>query len=632
MSNREIIKEYTLDTLSSENFKFRIPLYQRAYAWTSDEVKVLIEDLVTAKEKGLSEYFIGNIVVEKRNDDIFDIIDGQQRFTTLFLISKILNTKYYDLIYEIREEDNIFLQEFSKTNYINFDKADIQFRENIESILNIINTENLKLYELLELCKITLTILPEGIDIVKYFEVMNNRGKQLEKHQILKAQLLNAIQPDDEIESTDPIEYDKIWDYCSNMNVYIEDSVYYGTLRKDEKNYDENVRKPLLKFLKESNNVPYFFKLSKNKKIKSTIADIIMPSKNDNEPNKYKDEFYIRKEYGSIVRFPIFLIQVLKIYLVNSTLENKKKITNLIVNERYLIDYFKNENGLLFNKEQSKDFIIFLLKMRILYDYFIFKRDENDIPSINSEKNIYSDIIENKNILMLQLLFNFTSPQFITQDWLSVTLQWLEKNINNFENEDFFKSYHTFLEKFDKELARIRISQNIKIIDFINSKLQNEEINFPTKLSLSTKLNQGTQTPHYWFYKLDYLLWKEEKIWEENFEAPFENLDYKNIKINFRLSRLNSIEHIHPQSKKNEWNKNVDDFGNLALISNHMNSALNAQQVIDKRLDIKKQINNNTLESLKMIYAYSKNRSWDENSSIIHEKEMLEILEKDLNE
>ncbi|WOE71072.1 hypothetical protein RZR97_05710 [Hydrogenimonas thermophila] len=85
-----------------------------------------------------------------------------------------------------------------------------------------------ELENLLKLCKIVLTILPEGIDIVKYFEVMNNRGKQLEKHQILKAKFLEVLKNDNEI------NWAKIWDYCSNMNVYVEDYIYYNDL-KDEK-------------------------------------------------------------------------------------------------------------------------------------------------------------------------------------------------------------------------------------------------------------------------------------------------------------------------------------------------------------------------------------------------------------
>ena len=60
-------------------YNFRIPLYQRKYAWSEDEVNALLEDLLSNKN---SDYYIGNIVVEQREDNVFDVIDGQQRLTT----------------------------------------------------------------------------------------------------------------------------------------------------------------------------------------------------------------------------------------------------------------------------------------------------------------------------------------------------------------------------------------------------------------------------------------------------------------------------------------------------------------------------------------------------------------------
>ena len=95
MDKINIIEELTLEQLKNKNYVFRIPLYQRKYAWTSDEVIILLDDLKTFSTKidntSNEKYFIGNIVVEQKEDGLFDIIDGQQRFTTLFLIAKIIN-------------------------------------------------------------------------------------------------------------------------------------------------------------------------------------------------------------------------------------------------------------------------------------------------------------------------------------------------------------------------------------------------------------------------------------------------------------------------------------------------------------------------------------------------------------
>lgn len=641
MSNTmNIIEELTLEQLGNKKYQFRIPLYQRKYAWTSDEVNTLLEDLkiFSKKQKEEQKYFIGNIVVENK-DGVYDIIDGQQRFTTLYLMAKIAGCSYYELHYEIREEDDKFLKEFvyEQSQSVDYKNADIQFKENIEEILKFKDELN----NLLSLCKITLTILPDGIDIVKYFEVMNNRGRQLEKHQILKAKLLGQISSKEEskkcITQNDKINYAKIWDYCSNMSVYIEDSIYYGDLDSKEREIDGKVREPIKKFLNET-EIPSYFKNSDSNEYLS-IADIL---KNDKQGiSTAKEEFYVRQEYGSIVKFPIFLMQVFKVFISQKEKKDSLDLDKFVVNDRYLIDYFNNENKeFIFDCEKSKEFILFVLRMRLFYDYFIFKRDGEDKPIIGGVKNIISsDENMNKNILMLQLLFNLTAPQRLAQDWLAVALKWLNEN---YSSSDFYQNYFNFIENFDRVMAKERLSKDKNLIGLINHYLDKNEFEIKECDSESfidnAELNNGTSTPHYWFYKLDYLLWKNNNTWK-NFTKQFSESNrfkYGNIKSEFRLSRLNSIEHMHPQSKSDNWNNdtkdchNVDNFGNLALISNHMNSALNAQQDIDKRLDIQKQLNNGTIESLKMILVYSKYPEWNQEYCNEHQTEMIEILQDDL--
>ena len=640
MDNKiNIIEELTLEQLKNKNYVFRIPLYQRKYAWTSDEVIILLDDLKTFSTKidntSNEKYFIGNIVVEQKEDGLFDIIDGQQRFTTLFLIAKIIKRQYYELNYEIREEDDNFLKNFTydENIEIQYYGADNQFQDNIEAILKFQRDSNCDIENLLSFCKIALTILPDGIDIVKYFEVMNNRGKQLEKHQVLKAKLLEVISKDNS--KSDNINYAKIWDYCSNMNVYIEDSIYYGNLKKNEKDVEQKVRVHLTNFLKNNELIPEYFLTHENINF-LTINDILDPNKEIDDTVR-KEEFYVRKEYGSIVKFPIFIMQVFKIFITKG--ENKtilKKINDLVVNDRYLIDFFYDKDKqFVFDCDKSKAFIVFLFKMRILYDYFIFKRDDNDTPLLNITKNIFTNQNQDevKNILMLQLLFNFTAPQRIAQDWLAVALSCLDKN---FDQKDVYNLFSQELEKFDRTMALERLTDEPDLTGLVNGYLINknkvsifDESNFEDK----AQLNRGTATAHYWFYKLDYLLWKNDSIWKD-LEYKFTENDrfkYSLINTKFRLSRLNSIEHIYPQSKKEDWELGkIDNFGNLTLISNHMNSALIDKDNVNKKLKIQEQLNNGTIESLKMILAYSKYKEWTSENCKKHQEEMINILIEDL--
>lgn len=639
MGKINLIEELTLDGLKAKQYKFRIPLYQRKYAWTSDEVLTLLDDLKTfvSKYNDVEEkYFIGNIVVEQKQDGLFDIIDGQQRFTTLYLIAKIAKKHFYDLHYEIREEDDIFMQNFTYDENcdIKYKGADIQFKENIDAILKFQKENNSDINRLLESCKLALTILPDGIDIVKYFEVMNNRGKQLEKHQILKAILLNKIKEGNDEKK---INYAKIWDYCSNMNVYIEDSIYYGDLNKNEKDIEQNAREPLKKFLLNNKDIPKYF--SNYEDSEESTINKILSDMNLNDTKSFKEEFYVRQEYGTIIKFPIFIMQVFKIFITNNIDEPKlKDINELKVNERYLLEFFYTNKEFIFDAEKSKEFILFMLKMRIFYDYFIFKRDDNDTPIINTTKNISVEQNQNlvKNVLMLQLLFNFTAPQRISQDWVAVALNWLN---NNYTENNVYIEFSNFLDKLDKNMALERLSETKDLTGLVNKYLLKVEINLNSttlnKDSFENKaqINSGTSTAHYWFYKLDYLLWKDNSIWKDllNKFSEVKEFKYSSIKTNFRLSRLNSIEHIYPQSKKEDWkSNNVDNFGNLALISNHMNSALNAQEDYNKRHDIQKQLHNGTIESLKMILTYSKYSEWNSNNCQEHQTEMINLLIEDL--
>lgn len=79
---------------------FSIPSYQRDYAWKESNVEDLVEDLLEAERKGNDEmgHFLGTFVLTKNPDNpkIYDIVDGQQRATTLFMLKYVLNSKSKD--------------------------------------------------------------------------------------------------------------------------------------------------------------------------------------------------------------------------------------------------------------------------------------------------------------------------------------------------------------------------------------------------------------------------------------------------------------------------------------------------------------------------------------------------------
>ena len=75
--------------------RYVIPLYQRNFAWRTDEIQQLLQDVYDAykvyKLKKAGDYYIGSLVVIKRHNGDYEVIDGQQRLTVLSLIANLFN-------------------------------------------------------------------------------------------------------------------------------------------------------------------------------------------------------------------------------------------------------------------------------------------------------------------------------------------------------------------------------------------------------------------------------------------------------------------------------------------------------------------------------------------------------------
>ncbi len=100
-------------------YQFYIPAYQRGYRWNTDQIMDFLDDLfdfiyITKGEK----YCLQPIVVKKMVNDRFEVLDGQQRLTTIFILLNCIkkyNTllKTYSLSYQTRSDSEIFLQTIS---------------------------------------------------------------------------------------------------------------------------------------------------------------------------------------------------------------------------------------------------------------------------------------------------------------------------------------------------------------------------------------------------------------------------------------------------------------------------------------------------------------------------------------
>ncbi|MEE3622361.1 DUF262 domain-containing protein, partial [Avibacterium paragallinarum] len=119
MDNNKV-KTLTVSELCNGD-NYIIPIYQRNYAWGRDEIELLIQDISEAQVKNKennkeNNYYIGSLVVAKRKDS-YEVIDGQQRLTTLKLLLSYFNqSPNINLTFEHRDESNQSLNNLGKNN------------------------------------------------------------------------------------------------------------------------------------------------------------------------------------------------------------------------------------------------------------------------------------------------------------------------------------------------------------------------------------------------------------------------------------------------------------------------------------------------------------------------------------
>lgn len=113
---------------------FYIPSYQRGYRWSEIQVRALLDDIYDVYEKEKKAYCLQPIVVRKKSDDSFELIDGQQRLTTLYIIYKYMVNRWpdyiddlnYSIIYETRNKNSEFFKQMDNEVLAN-DNIDFYF-------------------------------------------------------------------------------------------------------------------------------------------------------------------------------------------------------------------------------------------------------------------------------------------------------------------------------------------------------------------------------------------------------------------------------------------------------------------------------------------------------------------------
>lgn len=619
---KQIAKQSIKELL--ENDKFIIPLYQRNFSWGRDEIHQLLADIEDSK----NDYYIGSIVVAPRNNNVFEVIDGQQRHTVLTLINAVFQQenkeKERNLFFEARESHDILLHEL----YSNFSQSKVAFskKNGDKGITNILEAvkdieefleKNKKRQEPKEFLKkfynrtfIYRTVIPEETDVNHYFEIMNNRGEQLEKHEILKAALMERL-PETKKQSGFSI----IWDACSFFNDHVKANFSSNDRTKlFGENYTDTITKEKVKnFLDRvcNSEEPHNISGKWDNDTPSTILELI---KNHSLPQSFTQTTHSShiNKFKSIIDFPNFLLQVLKLNDNDVSLDDKS-----------LLDSFGYPTPE--KLPDPEDFIFQLLNARILFDEFVIKQGGSDtewtwdLSRLKKENGGYDyevscqDPFYRKKLKMIQAMFHVTFSTNNYKNWLQNYLKFLIHNQDNLSDEKA-----------------------------IFQQLKNQAIKYFQNNINDNFFNSGLNTPRFLFNFVDYLLWEiyHEKLRgktpEYSYMDPLQPLydiilKVKNKFYNFKFTQRSSIEHLFPQSRVEDITENnfrkseiLNNFGNLCLISRSSNSLYNDDLPIQKKNDSRER--NESLKQDVMFESFDSNNSWNAKEILEHKELMNKLL------
>ncbi|TKZ36432.1 DUF262 domain-containing protein [Brachyspira catarrhinii] len=620
------------------NNEYVIPIYQRNFAWSEGEIRQLILDIADASEN-TDNYYIGTLITYDRGNNLFEIIDGQQRLTTLSILLNLIKNRYekyipelyklksynLNLTFDSRKNSTYTLKVLYDKNENDIEKYISENQNSItegymicEKVLTEVLKEKFKNNEakffeyLFNNVNILQVRVLEDTDLNHYFEIMNSRGEQLEMHEILKARLLEKLDDKNDKDSeNNKFIFNLIWEACSNMGRYIQ----FG--------FESKLRNYIFKSdwnsLINEDKIYKINKVQGDNIINKSILDILK-EKSEIFNGEDKEDYEEQERFNSIINFPNFLLHVLKIQESKNIHSDEELDKKIPLDDKRLLDTFNNflNNKNINVKEFVKSFGYNLLKIKFLFDKYIIKREFEDESNdwslqqlklykdkdgkqrpnyINSFENNEDN---NRKILMLLSMFHTSYPSLIYKNWLNDVLKYLysQKNINA-------ENYKNKLKKLAKERYNNIISDSgISILD------------------------TGTSVPHFIFNYLDYLLWEDDhyKIY---IDSKNNNI-FQKIK-NFKFSFRSSVEHYYPQhpiigkplcNNIDENKRILNKFGNLCLISRSKNSKLSNNTPTAK----KDYYINNDIDSVKQAIMMSYD-NWDIKEIEKHGNEMKNLLD-----
>lgn len=577
-----------------EQDEYIIPIYQRNYAWGKAEVEQLLQDIADMAEQGGStSYFLGTLVVHQRSEHCFETIDGQQRHTTLSIIlaaiKQVLTASSSaippalaalqpNLTFESRPRSRTSLEALASSHIDPQRIEEPAMKTAFSTAKDFLSKMGEKqagfISYLLNNVKILRVTVPPDTDLNHYFEIMNNRGEQLEKHEVLKARLMGIKGTDDSagLTAQEQHGFARLWDACAEMDRYL---VMNFTKEERLKLFGKN-----LETLPDGfDSLSQQLGTANEDKTSKTLGELL---KNPTfaEPHATDDQEF-SGAFTGVINFPNFLLQVLRIHTGAPTSLDDKK----------LLPTFETE---IKTAQQVKAFAHTLLTCRQLLDRYIIKRKNDEKWTLKSIKpyeekafgdvNSFASETQNQQLTMLLSMFHVSYPAQPRKHWLSAALGYLYKHANGGTVSDG-QSYLNYLETLSDRFffGRFYTAEPLEY-----DALLSLDITAVTQQAVPDTLNdkhlhRGTHTHHFIFNRLDYLIWKRRVILKETVPCGEDDSLLEAQVAGFHFTQSKSVEHHYPQHPVDGipfgtpagLPEGVDSFGNLCLISQSQNARLN---------------------------------------------------------
>jgi hypothetical protein len=172
------------------DIKLSIPNYQRPYKWTAKNAIQLLDDIIEAKNENKKEYRVGTLILHyDKDNDIYNIVDGQQRVTTFaLLLLALLEEKEIDFLNQ-QVTDNPYTRKNVANNFRAFERrrdAMIEKKHddrNVKDLRDFIKNQ----------CELIVVITNDISEAFQFFDSQNARGKKLYPHDLLKAYHLREM-------------------------------------------------------------------------------------------------------------------------------------------------------------------------------------------------------------------------------------------------------------------------------------------------------------------------------------------------------------------------------------------------------------------------------------------------------